>query len=97
MLDLCGLKPKADATRFVKQRVVVFAPAQSSRVEAEPAIRSVGGGAEVGAVFASRFPLDRFHNVITTVEAKPGWASSTRVSLDELRASSSTGPNPQAA
>ena len=85
VLDLCGLKPKADATRFVKQRVIVFAPAQSNRIESEQAIRSIGGGAEVRSVFASRFPLDRFHNVITTVEAKPGWATAERVSLDELR------------
>ncbi len=85
VLDLCGLKPVPNATRFVKQRLVLFAPAQAARVESEPAIRAVGGGAEVRAVFASRFPLERFYNVVTTVEAKPGWDTAARLSLGELR------------
>jgi hypothetical protein len=85
VLDLCGLKPKADATRFVKQRVVLFAPAQSARVESESSIRSVHGGELVRGVFASRFPLGRFHNVITTIAAKPGWDVATSLPLDELR------------
>jgi hypothetical protein len=85
VLDLCGLAPEPNATRFVKQRVVVFAPSQAGRVESESSIRSVHGGDHVRAVFASRFPLGRFHNVVTTIAAKPGWEVAADLSLDTLR------------
>jgi hypothetical protein len=43
VFDLCALKPRADSTRFVKQRVVVFAPAGADAVEQDPEIKKLQG------------------------------------------------------
>jgi hypothetical protein len=84
VLDFCALTPRTDSSRFVKQRVVVFAPSGAEQVEDDAEVRGVRGGSLIRGVFAARFPLDRFHNVVTTRIAKPTWATSTSITLDEI-------------
>jgi hypothetical protein len=86
VLDFCALTPRADSTRFVKQRVVVLSPSGAEQIEDDAEVRSIRGGSQVRGVFAARFPLDRFHNVVSTRVAKAGWATQTTLTIDEVRA-----------
>ncbi len=86
VLDFCALKPRVDATRFVKQRVIVFAVAGADALTDNDAVKSVEGPQLVREVFSARFPLDRFHNVVASFDGKPEWAVASSVSLDDLAA-----------
>ena len=76
ILDFCALEPRADAQGHVKRRVVLFSPAGSQAIEADQAIRAAGGRQHLHDVFLARFPLERFHNVISNIAAQPTWAQS---------------------
>ncbi len=86
VLDFCALTPRADTTRFVKQRVVVLSPSGAEQIEDDAEVGAIRGGSQVRGVFAARFPLDRFYNVVSTRVAKPGWATQTTLTIDEVRA-----------
>ena len=68
----------------MKQRVVVLAPSGAQRIEADAAILAIGGGAQVREVFAARFPLERFFNVVASMPGKPGWETAPSISIDDL-------------
>jgi hypothetical protein len=86
VFDFCALKPRADSTRFVKQRVIVFAPAAADSIAGDAAIKAVEGPRHLRDVFAARFPLDRFHNIVATLPGRAEWATAAEVSLDEVGA-----------
>ena len=91
VLDFCALAPRKDTTRFVKQRLVLFAPADASKVDAADAsVAHIGGARHAREVFAARFALDRFHNVVSTSALKGAWARAATVSVAEVRAELAT-------
>jgi hypothetical protein len=86
VLDLCALEPKKDATRFQKQRVVVFAPADAAQLNDDAKVKAQDGGKLVRDIFTARFPLPRFHNVVTELPAKKEWASQDALTVEAIQA-----------
>ncbi len=85
VFDFCALEPKKDATKFQKQRVVLFAPAEAGQINDDPQIQKQDGGKLVRDIFTARFPLPRFNNVVTELPADAGWANHETLSLDEIQ------------
>jgi hypothetical protein len=85
VLDLCALKPRDDAARFVKARVVLLALSGVSRLDGDPAIRQVEGARLVREVFRARFPLERFYNVVADLEGSKGWQKREALSVSTVR------------
>lgn len=84
VLDLCALEPKKDATKFEKQRVVVFAPSGTEQINDDAKVRQVQGARLVRDIFTARLPLQRFNNVVTELPAKKDWTSSETLSLSDI-------------
>jgi hypothetical protein len=85
VLDLCALEPKKDSTRFQKARVVVFAPAEAGSLNDDAKIRAQDGGKLLRDIFTARFPLPRFHNVVTELPAKKEWASQESLTVEAIQ------------
>jgi hypothetical protein len=86
VLDFCALKPREDSKRFVKQRVIVFAPAGAETLdEKDAAVRAGSGASQVREVFQARFPLDRFYNVVTAAPGVVGWEKLAHIPIEDIR------------
>lgn len=83
VLDFCALSP-AKGSR--KERVVLFSPSGTGRINDSAELRALDGAAVVRDVFTARFALDRFHNVLGSFPARKGWEQREAISLGELRA-----------
>jgi hypothetical protein len=82
VIDFCGKEPNKDATRFQRQRVVVFAPSGTGQINDDPSVLQVQGARLVRDIFTARLPLQRFDNVVTELPAANSWTSSESLSLD---------------
>ena len=83
VLDFCALSP-AKGSR--KERVVLFSPSGTGRLDDSAELRALDGAGLVRDVFTSRFALDRFHNVLGSFPARKGWEQRETLSIGELRA-----------
>jgi len=83
VLDFCALSPR-EGTR--KERVVLLAPSGSRQVNDDAAIRAVDGARLVREVFAARFAMERFHNVLGSFSGKRGWEQRETLSVAEVQA-----------
>ncbi|MBI4701295.1 MAG: hypothetical protein HY744_09070 [Deltaproteobacteria bacterium] len=85
VLDFCALRPREDTSRFVKRRTIVFALGNTAPINSDPQLAKVGGAQLARDVFAARFPLGRFYNVITEIPPDPAWATASELSVEDVR------------
>ncbi len=82
VFDFCA--PTPATAKFVRQRVVVFAPAGAEKLDEDPKLASAQAGYLLRQVFLSRFPSTRFRNVAGGVVAKTDWVNADAIPLASL-------------
>jgi hypothetical protein len=82
ILDFCALSPAKGAR---KERVILFSPSGTARVNNNAELRAFDGARLVREVFTARFALERFHNVLSSFPAKKGWEERESLTLAEVR------------
>jgi len=85
VVDFCGMTPKGDAAvQYQKKRVLWFAAAGLDGVESDPWIAFLDGHDMAREAWQSRVPLERFHNVLTSIDGVPDWVDRDDLSYDEI-------------
>jgi hypothetical protein len=82
VIDFCAAPAKPSSS---KQKTIVFAPAGTNSIIDDPQIVSIDGGRLFREVFAARFPLPRFDNVVTSIPSNNGWEVASSLSLGEIQ------------
>ncbi|MBX3226910.1 MAG: hypothetical protein KIT84_40680 [Labilithrix sp.] len=87
VLDFCAPRAtKTSATRYEKQRLVLFAIGGAERLEEDPSVAKTRPARLLRDVFAARFPMPRFDNVLVDLAAKPGWESAETLPIADVEA-----------
>ena len=84
VLDFCALAPAKASATFVKQRVVMLSPGGLEALVQDSVLRSASGAELFREVFLSRFPLRRFHNVVSKSPSPAAWRDRGSLSFADV-------------
>lgn len=82
VLDFCQLKPDLNSEKFTKKRAVFFNLAGVEALGAD--LPGTDAAGQVARTFSGKLPLERMHNVVTTVPSPKGTSERKEYGLAEF-------------